>query len=196
MIFETEFMKLYEKLNDLTDELDEAKKNKQNKKVISVQPTNEIDLDNFLREIGLVPISEIAPICSKTSSSGASIWAPAAPSSGGSYEKAIPYFDIICKNRLSKLVSTLDNNEYPAKMFSTAGIQNNGDRKLMEVRIGDVNNNPCRGLWFRTKFGDKRYFIFGDIFYKNTQKINAGSSREVAFANKFYDAVMKKLGNR
>lgn len=174
-------------------ELNEGKKNK---KVVAVNPTPKIDLDSFLRGIGLVPISEIAPVCSNTSSAGAFVWAPAEPSTGGSYTKAIPYFDIICKNRLSKLVATLDGNEYPAKIFPTASIQNNGDRKLMEVRIGEVNNCPCRGLWFRTKSGDKRYFIFGDIFYKNTQKINAGSSREVAFANKFYDAVIKKLETR
>lgn len=174
-------------------ELNEGKKNK---KVVAISSTPEINLDSFLREIGLVPISEIASGCSSISPAGAFIWAPAEPSTGGTYAKAIPQFDLICKNRLSKLVATLDNNEYPAKIFSTASIQNNGDRKLMEVRIGEVNNCPCRGLWFRAKTNDKRYFIFGDIFYKNTQKINAGSSREVTFANKFYDAVMKKLGTR
>ena len=138
----------------------------------------------------------VAPSCSSTSPSGASIWAPAEPSAGGTYAKAIPYFEIICRTRLSKLVSTLDDTECPAKIFSTELIQGNRDRKLMEVRIGEVNNCPCRGLWFRIRLGDKRYFIFGNIFYKNTQKINAGSSREVAFANKFYDAVMKKLETR
>ncbi len=191
MIFETEFMKLYEKLNGL-NELDEAKKNK---KVVSVQ-SNEVDLDSFLKEIGLVPISAIAPACSDTSASGASIWVPAVPSSGNSYRKAIPYFEEISTKRLPKFVATLDNNEYPSRMFSTDGIQNNGDRKLSEVRIADINNNPCRGLWFRTRTGNKRYFIFGNIFYKDTQKINAGSSKEVSYANKFYDAVMKKLGNQ
>lgn len=194
MIFKTDFMKLYEELNDI-NELDEAKNNKQNKKVVLVQSVNPVNFDNFLREIGLVPISTIAPACSDTSPSGATIWVPATPSSGNSYRKAIPYFEEISTKRLPKFVATLDNNEYPSRMFTTDSIQNNGDRKLSEVRIADINNNPCRGLWFRTRSGDKRYFIFGNIFYKNTQKINAGSSSEVAYANKFYDAVMKKLGN-
>ena len=151
-------------------ELTEGKKSK---KVVSVQSTAEPDLDSFLRELGLVPISMIAPACSDTSPSGATVWAPAEPHFGSSYKKAIPQFEVISAKRLPKLVATLDATEYPNKMFTTDDILNNGGRKLKEVRIGDVQNNPCRGLWFRTRSGDKRYFIFGSIFYKNTQKINA-----------------------
>jgi hypothetical protein len=168
---------------------------KKTKKVTSVAQTKEIDLDSFLRDIGLVPISMIAPACSSSSPSGATVWAPAEPHSGGSYKKAIPQFEVISTKRLPKLVATLDDTEFPSKMFTTDDIQNNGGRKLKEVRIGDVQGNPCRGLWFRTRSGNKRYFIFGSIFYKNTQKINAATNSEVAQANKIYDAVMKKLGN-
>jgi phage-related protein len=137
----------------------------------------------------------IAPACSSTSPSGATVWAPAEPHSGGSYQKAIPKFEVISTKRLPKLIATLDDTEFPNKMFTTDDILNNGGRKLKEVRIGDAQGNPCRGLWFRTKSGNKRYFIFGSIFYKNTQKINAATNSEVAQANKIYDAVMKKLGN-
>ena len=173
-------------------ELTECKKTK---KVTSVAQTKEVDLDSFLKDLGLVPISTIAPACASTSPSGATVWAPAEPHSGGSYKKAIPQFEIISTKRLPKLVATLDDTEFPSKMFTTDDIQNNGGRKLKEVRIGDVQNNPCRGLWFRTRSGNKRYFIFGSIFYKNTQKINAATNSEVAQANKIYDAVMKKLEN-
>ena len=173
-------------------ELNEGKKNK---KVVSIQSASEVDLDSFLKDLGLAPISMIAPACSDTSPSGATVWAPAEPHSGGSYKKAIPQFEVISTKRLPRLVATLDDTEFPNKMFTTDDIQNNGGRKLKEVRIGDVQNNPCRGLWFRTRSGNKRYFIFGSIFYKNTQKINAATNSEVAQANKIYDAVMKKLGN-
>jgi hypothetical protein len=198
MIFETDFMKLYEELNEANAGINgnwELTEGKKSKKVVSVQSIPEVDLDSFLKELGLVPISMIAPACSNTSPSGATVWAPAEPHFSSSYKKAIPQFEAISTKRLPKLVDTLDGTEFPNRMFTTDDILNNSGRKLREVRIGDVKNNPCRGLWFRARSGDKRYFIFGSIFYKDTQKINAATNPEVAQANKIYDAVMKKLGN-
>jgi hypothetical protein len=195
MVFNSDFMKFYEELSALTvceQELSEGKKDK-NRSKKAPQIDYGAEIDSFLRNIGLVRISEIVPGCPDFSNSGAAIWAPSERAVSIKYRKDIPFFDKLAVNRLPKFVETLPEGEYPVSMWSPKTIQNNDGRKIFEVDLGSIGSAQWRGLCFRVKAGDKSYFIFGKIFYKGTKKINASTNSDVADANKFYDVVMKKL---
>lgn len=199
MFFETEFMKLYSKLSDINEStscvLNEVKKDKNKQKVVQTQRksvNHSEEVDNFLRSIGLVRISEIAEGCANFSPSGTAIWAPSERAVGMNYNKDIPYFNKLV-SRFPRFVAELPVGDYPLPKWEPKPIKNNGDRKVFDVNLGEVNHNPWRGACFKFKVQDKTYFVFGKIFYKNYQKVNASTNGDIAAANVFYDKVMAEI---
>ena len=195
MFFESEFMKLYAKLSNInentTNRLHEGKKQHKASKTQTTLKDCSTEMDDFLRSIGLVRISEISPICkdfSNFSPTGTAIWAP-----DTNYEEDVPNFNILATKHLHKFANELPSVDYPLPKWAPKPVQNNGKRNLYSVDLGAIGSNQWRGLWFRTKVQDKTYFIFGRIFYKGYQKVNASTNRDVSIANTFYDKVIEKV---
>lgn len=205
MFFDSDFMKLYSQLSTLNEDasldLIEGKKDKNKSgkdKSHGNRPDYNSQMDSFLRSLGFVKISELIPGCPSASSSGTNIWVPTEKAVGMSYRKDIPYFDHLTK-RLENFVKELPDSDYPVRKWDSKPIQNNGDRKIYETDLGSQGGTQWRGLWFRTKIQDTKYFIFGKIFYKDYKKVNASTNRDVATANKFYDIIIpeaEKINNK
>ncbi len=195
MFFDSDFIKLYEELSMVNDiqVIEEGKK----AGVKSKEQPRQIDyhayMDNFLYSIGLVRISEIAPGCPNFSVTGAGIWVPSERAVNIKYKKDIPYFDKLAVKRLPKFVCELPEGEYPTALWEPKTIQNNDGRKMFEVDLGSIGSTQWRGICFRFKIHDISYFVFGKVFYKGYQKVNASTNRDVAAANVFYDAIMQEL---
>lgn len=195
MVFNSDFMKLYDELCNINNNVFTEGKKSKNK--VKTNQQTEVDhskeIDSFLYKTGLVRISEIAPECSNFSPSGTAIWVPSEQSVNISYKDDIPYFNKLASNRLPKFVNELPIGDYPLPKWSPKTIQNNGDRKVFDVDLGEINNNPWRGSCFRFRVANCTYFIFGKIFYKGYQKVNASTNRDIAAANNFYDKIMKEI---
>ena len=194
MVFDSDFLKIYAELSAINDSdterrliLKEGKKSKKPANIASVKRDYSKEMDEFLRNIGLVRLSEIAPKCQNFSPTGTAVWVPS-----GNYEEDLPHYKQLAEKHLPKFVAELPSDDYPLPKWSPKPVQNNGDRKVYTVDLGAVGSNQWRGAWFRFKIQDAAYFIFGHIFYKNYQKINASTNRDIAIVNTFYDKVIPK----
>ena len=185
MILQSEFLKTYEEL----DSLFEGK----NKKGKVTEPQNKLSsniVDKVLRELQLVPISSVFDVPTSTSATGWTVLIP--ENRAARYKKELFSFDIFLERKLIPFIELIEYNGRPHPRFAREYIKNNNGRAILEIDFGALRNNQWRGLGFILTKGDTKYFIIGNLFMKDFQKIMAGSA-EVTAANNVYDSVMNKL---
>ncbi len=186
MIFETEFMKLYEELNDI---IEEGKKNKQSQQKVQ-EDSDAAQVKAILAQNQLIPLADWAG-GSLQSDTGWTVLVPANKLT--TFEKETEALDVLIDRELSTMTRGIDLYGRPAR--AKGNILNNGKRAIAELDFGTyTQRNQWRGLGFTVSYKNYKYFILGYVFTKKRQKINADDS-EVRAVNRLYDSVVPAFKN-